>query len=97
MSKWDVNECLEILEESQKNLGLEDDDRKPMHDYVSRIFEMIRDLCKYSPELSVNYQALKTRVLSKGFSEQNLTDTLENYLSLNLLMSQGDVITLIDG
>lgn len=58
---------------------------------------MIRDLCKYSPELSVSYQALKTRVLSRGFTEGQLTETLDNYLSLNLLMSQGDVITLIDG
>jgi hypothetical protein len=30
------------MEESQKNLGLEEEDRKPMHDYVSKIFEMIR-------------------------------------------------------
>jgi hypothetical protein len=97
VSKWDVTECLEILEESQKNLGLEEEDRRPMHDFISNIFEIVRDLCKYSPELSVGYQALKTRVISRGFSEEQLNETLDNYLSLNLLMSQNDVITLIDG
>jgi hypothetical protein len=92
-----VTECLEILEESQKNLGLEQEERKPMHDYISRIFEFIRDQCKYTTELSVGFDALKTRILSRGFTEEQLNETVDNYLSLNLLMFENNVITLIDG
>jgi hypothetical protein len=95
VSKWDVTECLEIQEESQKNLSF-DEDRKPMHDLTSQIFEIIKSLCRYTTELSIDFDTLKRRVLSRGFAEKDLEDTLANYLNLNLIMREENVITLID-
>lgn len=39
-----------------------------MHDINSRIFEIIRDLCKYNDGLSVDMETLKRRVIGKGWS-----------------------------
>ena len=68
-----------------------------MHDYISSIFELIRDLCKYTTELSIDFDTLKKRTLSRGYTEEQLNETVDNYLSLNLLMCENNVITLIDG
>ena len=56
------------MEEAQRSVGLENDQRKPMHDFTSNIYEMLKDMCKYSEGLSVDYQTLKKRVLAKGYS-----------------------------
>lgn len=68
-----------------------------MHDYISNIFEMIRDLCKYTSELSVDLDTLKKRVITRGYTEDQLNETISNYISLNLLMNEGKTVTLIDG
>ena len=56
------------MEEAQKSVGLENDERKPMHDYKSQIYEVLKDMCKYSDGLSVEYTVLKKRILNKGFT-----------------------------
>lgn len=73
------------------------DERKPVHDYPSKIFEIIKDQCKYSGSLSVEFEKLRKRVLIRGFTEEELNDTLSNYLGLNLIMREDNVITLIEG
>jgi len=56
------------LEESQKNLNYETEERKPKHDYPSKIFEIIKDMCGYSTSRNVDMDLLKKRGLSRGFT-----------------------------
>ena len=85
------------MEEAQKSVGLENNEKKPMHDYTSQIFEVMKEMCKYSDGLSVDYQVLKKRILAKGFTEEELGDTIQNYLRMNVIMREDNVITLIEG
>jgi hypothetical protein len=41
------------MEEAQKSITSEHTDRKPMQDYATKIYEIIKEICKYSNGLSV--------------------------------------------
>jgi hypothetical protein len=55
-------------------------------DIISAIFEIVKDLCKYNSEKSVDIDIIKKRVFARGHSEEDLHTTLDNYLRLNVLM-----------
>jgi hypothetical protein len=57
------------LEEAQKNITSEQNDRKPMHDYATKIYEILKELCKYSDGMSVEDDILRKRIMSRGFTE----------------------------
>lgn len=40
-----------------------------MHDYMSSIFEILKEMCKYADGLSVDLGVLKKRITTKGFTE----------------------------
>ena len=40
---------------------------------------------------------LRKRAMSRGFTENEITDTIENYLNLNLIMVGDNQIVLVDG
>jgi len=61
-------------------------DRKPVHDYPSKIFEFIKDQCKYFKQMSIDYESLRKKIMLKGYSEEELSDTLKHYMELNLIM-----------
>lgn len=84
------------MEEAQKSVGLDSDERKPMHDYTSQIYEVLKEMCRYSQGLSVDYSVLKKRIMAKGFTEEELADTIQNYLRMNVIMREDSVITLIE-
>ena len=67
-----------------------------MHDYTSQIYEVLREMCKYSQGMSVDYSVLKKRITAKGFTEEELADTIQNYLRMNVIMREDSVITLIE-
>lgn len=85
------------MEEAQKSVTIDNDERRPMHDYVSQIFEMLKEMCKYADGLSVDYTVLKKRIVAKGFTEDQLNDTIENYLRMNIIMREDSLLTLIEG
>ena len=68
-----------------------------MHDYASQIFDVLKDMCKYADGLSVDYNVLKKRILSKGFTEEELVETVESYLRMNVIMREDTMLTLIEG
>lgn len=67
-----------------------------MHDYTSQIYEVLKEMCRYSQGLSVDYSVLKKRIMAKGFTEEELADTIQNYLRMNVIMREDSVITLIE-
>lgn len=66
-----------------------------MHDYPSKIFELIKDQCKYSDTLSIDYELLRKQILMRGFTETELEETIATYLNINLIMRTGNTITLV--
>ena len=66
-----------------------------MHDYLSKIFEIMKDQCKYSENRSVEIDILRKRVLARGYTETELEDTLKDYLKNNVIMQYGSSITLL--
>jgi hypothetical protein len=55
------------MSESQKNIS-ENEERKPKLDNVSAIFTIIKDLCLYAANSSVDMDKIKKRVFARGFS-----------------------------
>lgn len=85
------------MEEAHRSIIQDSEERKPMHDYRSRIFEILKEMCKYVDGLSVDYSLLKKRILQKGFTEEELDDTVDNYLKMNVIMREENMLTLIEG
>lgn len=56
------------MEEAHRSIIQDSVERKPMHDYRSRIFEILKEMCKYVEGLSVDYALLRKRILQKGFT-----------------------------
>jgi hypothetical protein len=92
----DITECLDLMEEAQKSVGMDNDERRPMHDYTSQIFDVLKEMCKYADGMSVDYNILKKRILAKGYTEEELNDTIDNYLRMNVIMREDAILTLID-
>lgn len=85
------------MEEAQRSITMESEERKPMHDYQSRIFEILKEMSRYVDGLSVDYEMVKRRIIQKGFTEEELNDTLQSYLNMNVIMREENMITLIEG
>ena len=92
----DITECLDLMEEAQRSVTLENDERRPIHNEVSIIFDILKEHCKYKSDLSVDYNLLRKKIMSKGFSEDKLEETINSYLNMNVLMRDGDRITLVE-
>lgn len=65
-------------------------------DNISAIFEIIKNLCNYRTDKSVEIATLKKRVLARGHPEDTLEITLNHYENLDVLMYDGDKIRLIE-
>ena len=67
-----------------------------MYDFTSQIFEVLKEMCKYADGMSVDYNVLKKRIVAKGYTEEELNQTIENYLRMNVIMREDSMLTLID-
>lgn len=54
-------------------------------------------MCNYSGSKSVSYQQLLKRVLLSGFKEDQMGDTIDKYVGLNVIMMDSKEITLVSG
>jgi hypothetical protein len=50
------------------------------------VYEICKDLCIYKEKKTIEYQMLLTRVLARGFTENNLLLMLKQYELMNVLM-----------
>lgn len=92
----DITECLDLMEQAQRTVLMDNDDRRPMYDFTSQIFEVLKEMCKYADGMSVDYNVLKKRIVAKGYTEEELNQTIENYLRMNVIMREDSMLTLID-
>lgn len=91
-----MKECIDLLEESQKSVLFDTEVRKPRQDNTSAIYSIIKDLCNYSTGKSVDMSVIEERIYRKGYSEEELQITLKNYENLNVLMIEGNVVSLVE-
>ena len=46
--------------------------------------------------MSLDEDTLRKRILARGFTEEEMRDTLQKYLELNLIMRSGNMVTLVE-
>ena len=59
---------------------------KPKVDYMSAIFEIIKDRCSYNEGKVEDLEVIERRVTARGYNTEELKITLNNYERLNVLM-----------
>ncbi len=52
---------------------------KPKIDFMSAIFEIIKDRCNYNSDKTEDIEVIERRVLSRGYNSEELKLTLKNY------------------
>lgn len=92
----DIQDCLELLEASQRSVVPDRVSYKPKKDFMSTIFDIIKDKCKYNNERVEEISVIEKRVLSRGYSEEEFRLTLKNYENLGVIMVEGDRVHLIN-
>lgn len=80
INKSDINDALILIEESQKSVtNTRFKDKKSSTDDVSSVFEIVKDLCKYKEDQSVEYSVCLKRVLARGYAQETLDLVLKQY------------------
>jgi ribosomal protein L25 (general stress protein Ctc) len=74
------------MEESMKNVAIEEAAKKDLIDDASAIFKMIKDLCLYCEIREVGVDMLQKRVLAKGFTLDALQNTIVHYEMMDVLL-----------
>ena len=59
-------------------------------DYKSSIYQIIVDLCKKQQDKYATLDSILKKIRQKGFKENQLNNTLEEYVKLNILYVDGD-------
>lgn len=85
----DIDEALRLIEASRSSINEDDTTEKKDYnakmDTISSIFLIIRDMCSSKTEKTVGMSEIERKVLSKGFSIENLNETIENYTNLSII------------
>ena len=67
-----------------------------MVDSISSIFGIIKDMCNYKMNKTVEREAVEKRILARGHSLEDLENTLYHYEEMNVLMSNRDgTVTIV--
>ena len=74
------------MEESQRSIIPEKQVFKPKVDYMSAIFEIIKDRCSYNEGKVEDLEVIERRVTSRGYNSEEFKITLKNYENLNVIM-----------
>ena len=61
---------------------------RPKVDYMTAIFDIIKDRCNYSDEKAEDFDIIRNRVFLRGYKEEELNNTLEIYENLNVIMME---------
>lgn len=94
ITKEDVLECEEIMLESQRHVCMEE--RKELTDDISSIFGIIKDMCNYRMDGTVEMEAIEKRILARGHSLNDLNNTLLHYEQMNVLMcNKNGTVTIV--
>ena len=76
------------MEESQRSIVPERQLTRPKVDYMSAIFEIIKDRCNYNEGKVEDLSVITNRVILRGYNEEELKLTLKSYEDLNVIMME---------
>ncbi len=96
MTSEDVQECLELIEDSQANIRTHTGPRKPKGDVKSQIYEIIKTICSYSNGNKAPEELIERRVLAKGYLKDRLEETIKDYEAINVLLRDSGNIIITD-
>lgn len=97
-----MEEAIRLLESAQKSVQDDEEDEEKIGqnkvDVQGKILEIIKRACKYDPHFQVKRTELEKNVFSKGFTNNQLNNTLKTYSNLNILMLNEDnnIITYLN-
>jgi DNA replicative helicase MCM subunit Mcm2 (Cdc46/Mcm family) len=97
VSVEDVQECLDLIEESQASVQTDKDAKPKKQDSTSVIFDIIKSMCKYNENCQADYELVEKRVLARGFTQDQFETTLKSYESNNVLMHLNNRIMIVSG
>ncbi len=67
-----------------------------MTDDISSIFGIIKDICSYRVDGTVQLEVIEKRVLARGHTLDDLNNTLIHYEQMNVLMQNKDgTVTIV--
>ena len=90
MSAQDVEECLELIEESQASIKTEETGRRARQDNVSSIFEIVKNCLYYKDNGTEEEAELEKKIVARGFKVEDLKKTLKSYERAGVLMAVGN-------
>jgi DNA replication licensing factor MCM7 len=98
VSQHDIDEAMRLMHMCKASLLAErsSNDMSDLRDPTSAIYSIIRDLAASSSSSSsqqqprVQYDSILNRVLARGFTQQQLDDTLEQYEQLDIWQLSSD-------
>ena len=84
----DVDEALRLIDVSRSSIFEEDSNQPSLqrNDTTSIIFQLIREICTNSKNKTVKYNDLETKIIHKGFNLENIQETVNQYVKLNVLL-----------
>jgi hypothetical protein len=90
-----VQECLELIEESQASVQVDQDLKKAKQDNKSAIFDIIKGICRYSDKGQADFTLVEKRVLARGYTLDQFEATLKEYEDLNVIMHLNNLIMIL--
>eukprot|EP00949_MAST-11_sp_MAST-11-sp1_P004690 g4690.t1 len=82
VSNDDVEEAIRLVHMCKASL-LEDDDFTG-EDVMTRVYSLIRDFATSRGDTTINFAAIERLLLTKGFTEQQINDCIDEYESINV-------------
>jgi hypothetical protein len=68
---------------------------KPKGDFMSVIFEILKDRCNYNSDKTDYLDVIERKVIARGYSSTEFNLTLKNYENLNVIMIEDNKVRLL--
>lgn len=68
---------------------------KPKGDFMSAIFEILKDRCNYKTDKMDDLNLIERKVIARGYSSVEFNLTLKNYENMNVIMIEDNKVRLL--
>lgn len=94
----DVEECLELIQESQASILTDNTNRRAKQDNISSIFEIIKNTLNYSDSKAEARDVLLTKTTARGFTEEDFKKAINCYSDAGVLITANNdnIIRLVE-
>lgn len=93
ISHQDIDEAIRLIHASKSSL-LDDSKGNQREDFISSIFNLIRDYSQLHNTIDVSYSLIEAMVLNSGFTSNQLQATLQEYSNLGIIDVDRDGMTI---